>query len=236
MIAVEEESSLLLITQGDHAHFAAELLSLCRFPELADHPRRPALLEATREHDNGWREIDAAPSIDPDSGEPHTFRTLPDRERRELWLRASDRFRDEDPYVALLITEHALALHRQFAGQGSWTEWLVQIEGRRSELLDETDCPEEALATDYDLLRFADLSSLAACTRSPETFEHRGVRGRFSGQTLYLDPLPLVARTTFRVACRRIPRKSYVDSVQLGVELATARWHRQTVHVAGEPR
>lgn len=232
MIVVVEDQSLLLITQGDHAHLAAELLSLCRFPDLVSHPRRQRLLEATREHDNGWRESDAAPSLDSAAGAPHSYATLPDTERRRLWSRACTRYRDTDPYIALLITEHALTLHRTFEDRVEWIDWLGETEALRDELINEADYDVEALAEDYSLLRFADLCSLTACSGSREMFEQHGTRGSFRDGTLLLDPLPLAGATSFQVACRRIPRRAYGTATELGVELASSLWQRQSVRVA----
>ena len=64
MIVVRRGASLVLVTQSDHAHFAAELLSLWRLDGFPDHPRRDDILFAVREHDNGWREEDAVPRLD----------------------------------------------------------------------------------------------------------------------------------------------------------------------------
>src|SRR5205085_2628059 len=80
---------------------------------LVAHPRRGALLRAVRLHDNGWRELDAAPPIDRSSGRPWSFVDLPPSLRLEVWTRGTARYVDEDPYVALLIVEHALALHAE---------------------------------------------------------------------------------------------------------------------------
>lgn len=232
MIVIKEGDHLRLITQSDHAHFAAELLSLCRFPELLAHPRRQQLLEATREHDNGWRGPDAAPSLDPTSGLPHSYLTLPSVERQRIWNRACSQFRDADPYVAALITLHALAIHRRPDGDADWTDWFARTEGLRDELVELTGCELATLLDDYALLRFADLCSLAACGATPEPFQHHGVSGHSSDGTLYLDPLPLAGSTSFRIACRRIPRKTYASATDLGTALASAPWERQAVRVA----
>jgi hypothetical protein len=235
MIVIDEGSDLLLITQPDHAHLAAEILSLCRFTELVDNPRRAALLRATREHDNDWQELDAAPPVDAASGLPYTFTTLPDDLRRELWTRASERFRRDDAYVALLIAQHAVALHRQRSDDGPWADWLGEIRALRDELLEEVEIDPQTLESDYSLLRFADLCALAICTRSPEPFEFSGVRGRFDGNALYLDPLPLAGTTSFEVACRRIPRRPYASTIELGSELAGTRWKTLTLRIADVP-
>src|SRR3954464_9584367 len=110
MIVVPAESSFLLITQPDHAHLAGEILSLWRADGLPDNPRRDDLLFAAREHDNGWREADAAPRWDAGRGPPPDSPPPPRRERLERWERAPCRFATERPYAALLITRHALNL------------------------------------------------------------------------------------------------------------------------------
>src|SRR5438270_6922849 len=99
MIVKGEGDRLRVVTQPDHAAFAAELLSLCRLPGLVDHPRRGALLRAVRLHDNGWHELDAAPPIDRSSGRPWSFVDLPPSLRLEVWTRGTARYVDEDPYV-----------------------------------------------------------------------------------------------------------------------------------------
>ena len=72
MIVVPEGATLLLVTQPDHAHLSGELLSLWRAGGLPENPRRADLLFAAREHDNGWREADAAPRWDAARGRPTT--------------------------------------------------------------------------------------------------------------------------------------------------------------------
>src|SRR5262249_53740757 len=66
---------LRLVTQPDHAHLSGELLSLWRADGLPAHPRRAETLFAGREHDNGWREADAAPRWDAAAGRPRDFLT-----------------------------------------------------------------------------------------------------------------------------------------------------------------
>jgi hypothetical protein len=230
MIVVDEGDSLLLITQPDHAHLAAEILSLCRFPGLVEHPRRKAILRATREHDNGWQELDAAPPVDA-AGRPRSFAELPDGMRRELWTRAVERFRQADPYVALLILRHSLETNSDRSGD-AWVSWTETATELQTELLDEIDVEQASLDTDYAFLRFADLCSLAICTHAGEPFEHLGVRGRPQGTTLRLDPSPLAGTTSFTISCRQIPKRVYPSTVALGLELTTAHWQTRAVRVA----
>src|ERR1700730_8435544 len=136
MIVLDAGPDLLLVTQPDHARFAADLLTLWNGAGLAENPRRAALLLACREHDNGWREADSAPRCDPDGG-PYDFVGIPAEARFEIWRRGTARYARRDPYAALLITRHALALHRRYQAPGA-DELLAELAAREADLCGET--------------------------------------------------------------------------------------------------
>ena len=227
MIVATEGSDYLMITQPDHARFSAELLSLWR--PLAGHPRREELLFAAREHDNGWRETDAAPHWDPERGRPHDFLSLPREERIELWQRGTARFAGEHPYAALLITRHAIRLHQERIGE-EWRPFREYLDELYGNLMEATGASEAD--ADYQWLDLADLISLAVCNRWSEPFGRYGFQGHLQGNTLYLDPFPLAGSTGFRIPCRHIPVRAYRGDADLGGELAAARWEDLPVRVA----
>ena len=234
MIAVPEKDHFRLITQPDHAHFSGELLSLWRADGLPEHPRRDDLVFAAREHDNGWREADAAPRWDSEKGRPHDFITLPARERVEVWERGTCRFAAERPYAALLITRHALNLFGGRRQEEEWAPLLDFLDDFERSLLEETGASRADLEADYKWIDLADLISLAACNGWRDATERYGVRiePRAGGhRAIALAPFPLAGATTFRVPCRRIPRRDYRGDADLGGELATARWEEMTVKV-----
>ncbi len=233
MIVVESETSFLLITQPDHAHLSGELLGLWWADGVPAHPRRPDLVFAAREHDNGWRETDAAPRWDRERNRPYDFLTTSREERIELWQRGTARFAGERPYAALLITRHAIELHRDRRDQAGWRDFMEYLEELERGLIEATGVSPQDLAADYRLLDLADLISLAACNRWSEPFGRHGLRGSFRDGTVFLDPLPLAGATTFHVPCRRIPRRAYSGDADLGGELAAARWQELKVRVAG---
>jgi hypothetical protein len=230
-----DKSSHLLITQPDHARFAAELLSLWR--ALADHPRRDELLFAVREHDNGWRETDAAPHWDAERGRPHDFISLPRGERIELWQRGTARFAGERPYASLLIVRHAIRLHQERSGEEwqAFREYLDELYQGLAETTGMTGASEEQVEADYRWLDLTDLISLAVCNGWSEPFGRYGFRGQFQDGTLHLDPFPLAGSTAFRIPCRRIPFRAYRGDADLGGELAAARWEELPVRVAPQP-
>ncbi len=233
MIVVAEGPSFLLITQPDHAHLAGEILSLWRAGGLPDHPRRNDLLFAAREHDNGWREADAAPRWDAERGRPHDFITLPTRERIEIWERGACRFAAERPYASLLIARHALNLFGGRRGEEGWDRLLDFLEDFANGLLAQAGVEPETLEEDYRWIDLADQISLIACAQWRKPAGYRGIRiVPGGGGTVGLDPFPLAGATTFRVACRRIPARAYRGDADLGGELAAARWEERAVRIA----
>jgi hypothetical protein len=241
MIVVPEGSTFLLITQPDHAHLAAEILALWRRDGLPEHPRRADLLFAAREHDNGWREADAAPRWNAEAGRPHDFLTLPRADRIEIWERGVCRFATERPYAALLIARHARTLLDGRRGQEGWDGLLDFLADFERGLLEETGATEDELAADYRWIDLSDQISLTACAGWREAVARPGLRiepvafvapGDDDGVVaIGLAPFPLAGATTFRAACRRIPARAYRSDADLGGELAAARWEELTVRV-----
>lgn len=231
MIINRLDGQLRFITQNDHAHFAAELLSLWTADGLRSHPRRRELLFATREHDNGWREADSAPYCDRETGHPHDFMSLPRASRLSIWRRGTARHADREPYAALLIIRHALALHASYDDDPAWTDELAFWRELEAELLETADVMTETVEADYRFLDLADLLSLAACNAWSDSFERHGYRGRLSRGTLEISPFPLAGATTFRIPCRRIPDRHFKGDADLAVELASARWREWEVRV-----
>jgi hypothetical protein len=225
-----DASELLVITQNDHAHFAAELLSLWRRDHLPDHPRRRELLLAAREHDNGWRETDSAPSYNPKNGLPYDFLSLPNSRRLELWHRGTRRLRHREPWVCALIVQHALCLHRENTDLG-FPELLAEWRELRLELLKETELELGDLELDYRWIDLSDHLSLALSSRWKKSFYQGGYHVDVDGSTLFLNPFPLAGATTFRIPCRNIPNRPYRSDTDLGMELATARWSETSVRL-----
>ena len=71
MIVRPGDGVLHLITQPDHAALARRIMSL--WPSLQKAERRRDILTAIEHHDRGWREPDAAPTVDPATGRIHDF-------------------------------------------------------------------------------------------------------------------------------------------------------------------
>jgi hypothetical protein len=237
VIVVDAGDRLRLVTQCDHAHLAAEMLSLWR--PLAGLADREILLRATRRHDDGWQGVDAAPPVD-EAGRPHDFLSLPWSLRLEIWDRGTAAF-DAEPEVALLIAEHALALHRdrgEHQDPDDPARRLVElVESRRQALLERLGPRAGTIRALYPWLRCADLLSLAVTNHWRRELEcslpeqERPLRARLDDGVLLLDPFPFAGSTVFHYTERLIERRAYRDRVDLGGALAAARWISQPVRV-----
>lgn len=114
-------NELWCISQPDHAVIAgylaahwgnAEFAKPGSYAPFADSERlRAETILAIAEHDNGWWEWEADPQIDPADGLPLDLIGLTQTDGFQRWRLGVPRFREQHPYVALLISLHAYWLH-----------------------------------------------------------------------------------------------------------------------------
>ena len=85
MIRRDGGEGWFLISQVDHAHLAAEMVAAWGKPVL---PEPACLLPAIRDHDEGWREWERLPDIDPGTHRPRNFTEMPASEATRIWARS----------------------------------------------------------------------------------------------------------------------------------------------------
>jgi hypothetical protein len=244
IVAEIDDQQYCMVTQGDHAAFAADLLAV--WPALAGIPRdspaaqtrRDLVLRATRLHDNGWAELDSAPPV-AGNGRPHDFLTLPTPARRELWQRGVARYADSDPGVAALILRHAIYVLG--LSHDTPPEDLARLQDQLETLHQSLGWSEEQAETLYQWLQLADALSLQVCARWTRPTQHfvpefpvpvrtPSHRAPLSAITrpgeLTLSPFPLAGSTTLQLSCRLIARRPYGSSTELALALAEAAWQR----------
>jgi len=225
------------VTQADHARFAADLLSLLRFPELVAHPRRTGLLRAVAAHDDGWWESDAAPRRSPtDPSAPLDFRELPEAERAEVWRRGVERHAGSDPYAAAMIAAHGHRLLSATRGaSAARLEIVDELAARRDELGEEAGIAADELAADGAWLTLADELALAAATGDPG-FVGTAFRAEAAAAPdalrLRLSPLPLAGASTLPLSCRFLPPHPFATDAELAVALARLTWLRLPVRIS----
>jgi len=111
MIVQEQGDQLQLIRQTDHAvlsgFFAREWGNeLFKRPEPYE-----SLRLAASEHDNGWREWELQPRIDPRTRLPYSFMSLPTDAHIALYQRGIERVVKSDRYAGMIVSMHAAGLY-----------------------------------------------------------------------------------------------------------------------------
>jgi hypothetical protein len=213
--------SIQLITQPDHAHLARRVMEHC--VPLATRPRRDAILRAIGEHDNGWTEEDAAPSVNPATGQVVDFVTAPLAVRQGVWPRGVARLAHA-PWAAALVAQHAMTVYDRFHSESEWSPFFRDMEASRNELLRAIGVPLEDLLNDYVFVRLADLISLAFCVgwTDEQRFGEWGVR-RFDAR-IVVTPDPFGgAEIPIEIGARVIRDERYVSDLALRRALSEAR-------------
>jgi hypothetical protein len=162
MIVRHAPGALHLITQPDHARLARRIMERCA--PLNEHPRRDAILHAIAEHDNGWTEEDAEPTVDFATGLVADFINVPVLVRQRVWPRAVARL--TDPWPAALVAHHAVTVYERFRQDALWAAFFTQMEAARDARVRESGQSLDTLLADYPFVRLGDLVSLAFCTAS----------------------------------------------------------------------
>jgi hypothetical protein len=219
VIVRPSDNVLHLITQPDHAALAGEIMR--EWAPLRHAERRTSILLAIAEHDNGWREPDAAPSVDAASGAIHDFIAIPAAVKQSVWPRTIARLA-HDPWAAALVAQHAVTVYDRFRSDEGWSTFFPAIEAARNELVAQTPLSLEQLHQDYVFVRIGDLVSLIFCNQwQDESF--LDWRFRKEGDSLYVTPDGFAgAEVTFAVRARELPKRPYRSDAELHMALRDA--------------
>ncbi len=221
MIVRTAPRSHVLITQPDHAALAADIMAAWRADGFESHPRRAVILQAVREHDNGWIEEDEATIVD-GNGRPVDFVAAPVPIKHRLWPRAVERVGARDRYQAALVAQHAVTVHAQHRADPEWQPFFARMEAARNAMLGRS--ADDAFARDYRFLRVGDLLSLVFCNGWTEPHDlPGGGRAVLSGASLQVSPDPFAgAAVPLRIAARSLPARRYPSAAELRAALAAA--------------
>jgi hypothetical protein len=220
-----------LTTQPDHAQLAGTIMDHC--VPLRSHPRRGAILHAIAEHDNGWAEEDAAPAVDPTTGNVADFITVALSVRHAVWPRGIARLAD-DSWAAALVAQHALTVYDRFRGDGAWRSFFAGMEEARDGLLRASGRSFDDLAADYPFLRLGDLISLAFCTGSTDAQTFGEWTVRLSGTRVAVTPDPFGgAIIPVAIQSRMIQQQSFGSDAELQNALRQASSTMLRGEVAG---
>lgn len=220
-----------LIAQPDHAQLARTIMEGC--VPLQSRPRRDAILHAIAEHDNGWAEEDAAPTVNPATGQVADFISIALSARHAVWPRGIGRLAD-DPWAAALVAQHALTVYDRFRSDSAWRPFFAEMEETRDTWLRASSRPLEDLAGDYRFVRLADLISLAFCTGSTDAQMFGEWTVQLSGTRVTVTPDVLGGATIpVAITARVIRQQSFRSDAELRDALRVAASTTLRGEVAG---
>ena len=243
MIRRADGGDWLLIAQPDHAALCRLFAERWGSPGGAFAPLEPRapLLLAAGEHDNGWAEWEAAPTVDPEAARPRHFTEMPIPEILPIWRRGPRRAADLDPYAGLLVSLHATRLFRPRYASGrdapaereSLRHFLEEQEAFQTEVREALGLDGAEVAAHSWLIAIWDRLSLLLCCGPIPAITLEGVPARGGTvnvrvvpdgeRSAALDPYPFAGGPlTVTVPARRLPAHPYPTSQTLRESLAAA--------------
>ena len=228
MIVRPASGSVHLITQPDHAALARRIME--HWTPLAHLERRDTILYAIGEHDNGWREPDAAPMIDPRGGRLADFINAPLDVKQAVWPRGVDRLA-HNPWAAALVAEHSLFVFERFRGHADWAAFFAEMEASREQLVRAAGLTLPDLLREYVFIRLGDLISLTYCNAwtEPQEYDAYVVSCRES-QIAVSPDLFDQPNIPFTITARELPDRRFTSDA----ELREAYRHAPTVTLTGK--
>jgi hypothetical protein len=230
MIVRRAGDSLYLIRQPDHAALAGRIMR--QWQPLFDAERRGSILHAIEEHDNGWREADETPTVDPVTGDVHDFITAPVAVRQSVWPRGIARLAD-DPWAAALVAQHALTVYDRYRSDPEWSSFFRDVAKSRDKMIAQTPLTLDQLNADYAFVRIGDLISLIFCNQWDEetygawTFRRDGDHVRITPDAFNGREVPIAV-----VACA-IAERRYASNAELEAALRAGSARTITGLVSG---
>lgn len=220
MIVRARQDVLQLITQPDHARLARRIMERC--VPLTANPRRDAILHAIEGHDNGWAEEDAAPTVNPTSGDVADFVHAPLGVRHRVWPRAVARLAS-DPWAAALVAQHALTIYERFREDAEWTAFFAGMEKARDAWLRASGLPLAELLSDYAFVRLADLLSLTFCTGWTDEQGFADWTVQLSGTRVVVTPDAFgAAAVPIEIVAKEIPNRPFGSDEELRAAVRAA--------------
>jgi hypothetical protein len=175
----QDPQAVWTVTQPAHGWVAGQLARVWGNATFGSYEPKEEVCLATEQHDTGWAAWDSAPTLDPQTGRPHTFLTVPLDQRLGIWHGAAERLvLPQSRYAALLVSIHASRLHQSSAAkapeEARRLRALLDDEGAFQEDLqaalraDPVYAPfatPEVVGRNYALLSTCDWLSLILCRR-----------------------------------------------------------------------
>lgn len=129
MLHRKTAEGLLCITQPTHAWVAGQLARAWGNETFGAFAPWEEVCLGAEQHDIGWLPWEAAPTLNPTTGYPHSFSEIPTAVSVGIWTGAKDFAMPLGRYAALLVSLHGTGLFHRFTHwqQSSEASALVQM-------------------------------------------------------------------------------------------------------------
>ncbi|MGZ4430190.1 MAG: DUF3891 family protein [Gaiellales bacterium] len=168
MILRSHPGGVLVIGQPAHAWLSGRLArawgnQLFEAPEPYE-----AVCLAAEQHDIGMAGWDSAPQLDPRTGLPYSFSSMPRSEHVRLWSSAARLMLPQGRYPALLVSRHGTGLYERHVPERELRaspvrEYLAGERAFQRDLIASLGVAPDEVERNSDLIRIWDSMSLFAC-------------------------------------------------------------------------
>jgi hypothetical protein len=199
MLLRKEGDGHVAIGQPSHAWISGQLARAWRPPP---EPWEEVCL-AAEQHDVGMAQWDLAPTLNPETGLPHSFMEMPLETHLRLWHAAPARLLTQSRYAALLVSLHGSSLYEMRdltrlsdADADAVRAYLATQRALQERLTDEVGADRAALREQQRLVLAWDGLSLALCLG----WDPYSVHGMTLRDGAILEPWPFEG-DTLEVRC-----------------------------------
>jgi hypothetical protein len=182
MIVRPYRGRLLLVRQTDHQALSGRLAEAWGNVHFARPEPFGPLALAAAEHDNGWAEWEAAPTVNPATHRPYSFTDIPLEDHLAFYRRGVERVLQRDPHAGLLVNLHLQGFHNHRFGtapdlpgrpltpdqQTLLQRHLTELQEQQRQVAEFLQLPEATIWAQYKLLQIYDRLSLYLCMPPPQ--------------------------------------------------------------------
>jgi hypothetical protein len=115
----------ICITQPTHAWVSGQMAQVWGNEMFGSVTPYEAVCLGAEQHDIGWLPWESAPTLNPDTGYPHSFLEVAPQVHTKLWAGAKHLVMPMGRYAALLVSLHGTGLYERF------THWKKSPESTR---------------------------------------------------------------------------------------------------------
>jgi hypothetical protein len=114
LLRLSSPEEVICITQPHHAWISGQLARVWGNELFGQVSPNQEVCLAAEQHDIGWLSWEQAPTLNPETGYPHSFSELATKNHVKTWSKASNLALPLGRYVALLVSLHGTRLYERF--------------------------------------------------------------------------------------------------------------------------